>query len=286
MIVPPPRIGVAVPDEAVHQMHREYIDENLSMAELARRYNRSRRSISELFHRRGLPTRFDRRASAAHLPNGCFAPYTPLTSDQIDNLIAQSTRIVVPPQLKLEWRHWSMDRRGDFITRIRTKLNSPNDRPTTPFSDNVEPFDYTSPRALQIAKELNAGTNSQTARIKINPSSQGVIWNNRLWFWSHKVGYVSGPWTPEHGRPALHQTIWRSHHNRDIPPRHVISFADGNPNNLAPENLTLRTRDQLCRSNQAASLLRKSREQTSLILKLTTNPKNDSSRTLSSLRQA
>lgn len=172
----------------------------------------------------------------------------------------------MPAELKLEWRTWSLERRGWFITKLRAKLARLGDRRDLPFSSNVELFDYASPRAHEIAQRVNAGTDSRSARVKIDICSQGVIWRDRLWFWSHKVGYQSGPWTPENGRPVLHKAIWEETHGRKVPRHHVIRFIDGNPNNLAPENLHLATRNDIARENQAAALLRKSRERTAILL--------------------
>lgn len=188
--------------------------------------------------------------------------------------IATATRVRVPPALKVEWRQWSLARRGEFIARIRAKLASPKDRPAFPFSANVEPFDYASEKAHAIAAQMNAGCDSRSARMKIKVCSQGVIWRGKLWFWVHDNGYCQGPYTREHGRPVLHHVIWKETHASTVPPSHVIRFADGNPNNHAPENLVLAHRNDLARENQAAALARKSRETTALLLDLAQNKQN------------
>jgi hypothetical protein len=177
----------------------------------------------------------------------------------------------VPQELKFEWRHWSLARRGKFIACIRAKLNRPTDRPCLPFSANVEPFDYSTPRAQAIARQMNAGCTSRQWRAMIRLNSQGVIYQGRLYFWAadggggHTGAYYIGPWTPGTGRPALHHIIWRKF-NGPIPAGHVVRARDGNPNNLDPANLYLATRNDVARENQAASLLKKSRAATALLL--------------------
>ena len=150
----------------------------------------------------------------------------------------------------------------------RARIKSPNDRPTTPFSSNVTPFDYACPVAQEIVRARNAGTDSRSARTKLDIRSQGVIFRGLLWFWNiNFCGYYLGiPWTKEHGRPALHRVLWEETHG-PIPAGHVVSYIDKNPNNLDPANLYLRSRDTVCRENQAAAITRKSREITALLLK-------------------
>ena len=251
-------------DGLVAEMHALYM-QGKSFHEVARRYDRSRGCIRELFTRRGLHVRPFREIERQ--PNGAPLRYVPFTPEQLDALIAGMTKLHVPPALKKEWRTWPMARRGDFLARVRAHLQLPSDRPTTPFSAGLEPYDYTSPRAWEIANRLNAGLTSREAAIKLDLRSQGVIWEARLWFWNHKVGYQSGSWTKENGRPTLHRTIWERAHARKMPRGHVIRFVDGNRNNFDTANLRLATRNDVVRENQAAALLRKSRARTELILK-------------------
>lgn len=253
-----------VAEELVQRMHADYM-KPMSLAATARLHGRCCKSLRELFERRGYALR-PYAPKVQRLPNGCFPAALPLTSEEIDELIASAKKLAIPAILRREWRSWPMDRRADFIARVRRKLNSAKDRPTTPFSSNVEPFEYASARAREIAAKLNQGLDSRHAAVKIDLCSQGVIWNERLWFWSDKVGYVMGPWSPENGRPALHHVIWEKHNRRKIPAGHVVRFKDGNRNNHAPENLILASRNELCRENQSAALTKKSRQLTSLLL--------------------
>jgi len=217
---------------------------------------------------------------------GQFMPDPPLTKPQINALIKSATKMIVPAALKNEWRDWPMWRRVEFIDRLRAKLKSPKDRPKKPFSSNVEPFDYGSPKAWKITNRMNAGCNSKNAKIKMNICSQGVIWNGTLWFWMQKVGYkIKG----SQSTPAwllLHHVIWEQHHGQPVPSGYVISFKDGNPNNLSPKNFYLRTRNDLARCNQAKGLARRSRELTTTLLKATQKPNKSHVKTLSKIRRA
>ena len=264
-----------------------YLDyrKGMSFAELARRYGKARASIREVFRRRGLEVAPPKHSPAARLENGSFAPAISLSRAQIDELVENATSLAVPVELKLEWRKWSMLRRAQFIKRLREKLKSPKERPNTPFSKGVQPFDYTTPRAQEICRRMNAGRDSRSALIKLNISSQGVIWNGQLWFWSHKVGYQAGPWTAEEGRPCLHRVIWERHHKRNIPKDGVISFRDGNRNNFHSSNLVVQTRNDLCRMNQAAALQKRSRELTGILLTRTQENNHETTHTIQSLRR-
>ena len=216
---------------------------------------------------------------------GTFAGDPPLTAAQIAELIASATKMVIPGPLKVEWKKWSLARRAGFIAILREELKSPKDRPDKPFSSNVEPFDYGSPRAWEIANRMNAGLGSKKWKIHMRISSQGVIWEDTLWFWVPGNGYVRGQWTRGRGLPVLHHALWKRHHGRPVPPGHVISFIDGNPNNLVPENLRLLTRNELCRRNQAKTLTKRSRELTALLLKSTQKPNKSHVKTISKIRR-
>lgn len=274
-------------DALVATMHADY-QSGLSLQAVAKKYGRVRGTVTGLFETRGYTLRHDsNNPNAVHLSNGCFAPAKPLTKKEIQDLIDEAAWIVVPPKLKHEWRKWPMSRRGDFIARLRAKIKSPDDRPTTPFSKNVEPFDYTSEKARAIDAKANAGLSSQKARTKLKIHSQGVIYNGELWFWCRKVGYQSGPWTPEGGRPALHRKIWEKHNGRKLRSDEVIRFIDGNLNNFDPDNLTIATRNDVARENQAKSLTAKSREMTALLLQRsqTKKGKSNASDIISTLKQ-
>lgn len=253
-------MALRTPEAVVALLHADYTA-GLSLAGVARKHGRNRKSVRELFERRGLSIRIDPRGLAPRLANGRVAPLPPITVDDIDAMCADLTRIAVPVPLKPYWRKWPLPLRGVFIECLREKLGSSRSRPTTPFSANVEPFDYASPRAWEIIRRMNAGRDSRTAAAKINIASQGVIWRGQLYFWVADTGYVLGcKWTPESGRPLLHRVIWEDFHGRPVPPGHVVVALDGNENNLAPENLALQSRGDLAVENKQAG--RRKREHT------------------------
>jgi hypothetical protein len=255
-------------DPEILRMHADYCTP-MSLAAVGRKYGRNRRSVHELFIKRGLTVRPPAMKIPPKYANGQIIPAKPITEKELAALIARETKLRVPVELKLEWRKWSWERRGKFITRLRARLNSPNDRPLTPFSDNVEPFDYASSKAQAICLEMNRNTDSRTARIKLDVCSQGVIYEGKLWFWcrSKRIGYQMGPWTPGEGRPCLHRVLWEKANGRKLRADEVVRFIDGNWNNLVPENLTIATRNDLARENQAAGLTRKSREVVDVLLR-------------------
>lgn len=254
-------------DALVKQMHADYLLP-MSMASVAKKYKRTRGAIRNLFMCRGLAVR-PVEYEIIRLPNGCIAPAPKLTLAEIDALILQCTRIKVPAELKNEWRDWPIKKRGWFIARMRKLLQLPEGRPTGPFSANVEPFDYSSPRARAIAAKANAGLPSRYHACGIRITSQGVIYRDRLFFWSHENSggaYYAGPWRAGTGRPSLHRTIWEEHNGRKMSTGEVLFHSDGNRNNLLPTNLAVKSKDDVCRENQAAALLKKSRAATQLIL--------------------
>ena len=269
-------------DPLAAQLYADY-QKPMSFAALSRLYKIERRSIRDLFEIRG----FEIRAAnpkQRHAPGGRFASYIPLTDEQLKTLIDNATSLSVPVELKLEWRHWSLERRGDFIRRMRARLDRLDDQPQTPFSANVRPFDYATAEAHAIVARMNVGTDSRSARVKINICSQGVIWRDQLWFWSPKVGYQCGPWTPQHGRPSLHKTIWEEANGRKVPAGHVLRFIDGNPNNLTAENLRLLSRNDVARENQAKSLLNRARATTALLLNRQQNQDHENTSRVAQLR--
>lgn len=255
-------------------MHRDY-SLGESLTSLASRYGRDRSCLSDLFRRHGLGVRPPKMGK--HGSDGRLIPYTPKTEAEVRDIICGMTRVYVPESLRVEWRHWLMHRRRDFIVRVRAHLQSPKDRPKLPFSKNVEPFDYWTDRANLIAKWANTGKPSRIWPVRIYPSSQGVIWKDQLWFWASNWpeaggAYYRGAWKEIDGRPALHHTIWEQHNGQTIPAGHVLTCKDGNPNNLDPANLVLESRDSICRKNQAVALSRKSRELTQMLLRRQKEP--------------
>ena len=255
-------------DALVAKMYADY-QAGMSFAGLGRKYHRDRRSCRELMTVRGYKLRPLTVRMADRLPNGQIKPDVPKTGAEITALIERETKLRVPVELKLEWRKWSWERRGDFIRRLRARLNTGKDRPETPFSANVDPFDYASPRAWEICNTANRGTDSRNAVVKMNISSQGVIWDGALWFWTWRTGYLRmGQWTPEAPRQLLNWAVWEKANGRKVPRKgYIVVFADGNPNNFAPENLLLKKRETELRENQAAALTRKSREQLTVLMK-------------------
>jgi DNA-binding transcriptional regulator YdaS (Cro superfamily) len=251
--------------EFVAGMYAEYQSGD-SLNAVARRHGYHRASLPQIFRRRGLALRPWTRM--AHDPiTGQWIPAKPATAAEITAMIQQLTRVVVPTALAREWRQWPMARRMQFIARVRRHINHPDDRPTTPFSSNVDPFEYGSPRAMAIAKTLNAGKDSQHSGGKIKPASQGVIYRGRLFFWGGwDTGYTVGPYLPGIGRPALHHVVWSEVNGRPVPPKHTVIFLDGNKNNFTPRNLGLRAMADCMRQNSCRAKLKKSRGLTALLL--------------------
>lgn len=267
------------PADLVAAMHADHVA-GMGFSEIERKYQRGRKTVRGVFKHRGLE--IINRRSNPKLPNGHFMPYVPKTPEEIETIIRTAPKLYVPEELKLEWRKWDLPRRGDFIARLRARLNSPLDRPKTPFSANVKPFDYASPEAWEIVNAGNAGLTSRSAAFNLKVPSQGVICEGRLWFWSGRGrGYFEGKWTPENGRPSLHHHLYRKHRG-PIPRDGVVTLADGNFNNLEPSNLVLRSRNDLCRENQATAITRKSREKMGILL-ARTQTKNQNHDLLASL---
>lgn len=251
-------------DGVVAQMHAEY-EAGATLNGLARKYGGTRGRIAGLFQVRGLAIR-PYETTAAHDPRtGQILPGKVHTWAEVEEIVSKETRLRVPPELKREWRKWPMEKRGQYIALVRERLQLPS-RPSGPFSENVTPFDYTTAAAREIMDRKNAGLNSRDAVCKIDVCSQGVIYDGELWFWSAKAGYQLGVrWTPEHGRPSLHHVIWEEE-NGPVPDGFVVRMKDGNPNNLTTLNMWLASRDTVCRENQATALMKKSREQTAVLL--------------------
>ena len=263
---PSPRQPKRVDERIVQAMYAEYMA-GITFAETERRHGRRKGTARVLFVGRGLPLRESEGLPVARRADGSFAPFVPLTEDEIEELVAGATKLAIPERLRLEWRKWPLERRGDFIARVRARLKDPGDRPELPFSSNVEPFDYATPKAWEMIRARNAGLSSKHWKTMLKVPSQGVIWDGRFWFWARKEShYYEGiAWRLYGERPALHRTIWESIHG-PIPPLGVVRCADGNPNNLDPSNLVLTDRNELCRENQARALTEKSRDLTTILL--------------------
>lgn len=245
-------------------MHRQHLaGANLRQLELKCGYKDA--NIKKAFERLGLEVRLD--------PTLGYFPKTlvRLTKPQLRELMRRQSRICVPKEIHTEWREWPMKKRAWWIKELRRLLKSPTDRPESPFSANVEPFDYSTPNARELLMAKNGGKSSHQAGCKIKVGSQGVIWNNELWFWTHNTGYVCGlPWTKERGRPLLTRAIYEQAHG-PVPSGHVIRLRDGNPNNLDPSNLVLASRNSVARENQAQHFTKQSRAKTAALLKLSSH---------------
>ena len=269
-------------DSLIQKMYADY-QAGVSFYAVARIYNRTPGCIRELFARRKLPVRpYVCKNKKGVGKNGCFKAYPEPTITQLNDMIDRATKIMVPPELKTHWRHWTLKRRADFLSRLRMKFISPEDQPQTPFSDNVEPFDYGTEKAHAIARQFNVGKTSQLAGTKIKLPSQGVIWRGQLFFWARDNYYV-GNWTPEHGRPSLNRIIWEDHHQRKIPAKHHVSYQDGNRNNLDPKNLVLLSFRDAAIKNKGNGLLKKSRGLTALLLQKQQNAQTNENVTVQKL---
>ena len=258
----------ALLDPLVREMHAAYMGEGLSIYALARRYDRTTAAIRGLFEVRGLPIRpWTGKLPRRDPVTGQTIPRPRPSPADLERILAAMTSLRVPAELKLDWREWPLEQRGAFIARYRQLHPSADDRPAGPFSANVVPFDYASPRAWEIVDALNRGRDSHRAAAKLDICTQGVIWDDRLWFWSPKCrGYYAGRWRPGIGRPALHRVLWEQTHRRPIPPGHVVGPADGNLNNLDPANLVLRTRREVAIANRGDYLAARSRDTVALLL--------------------
>lgn len=275
-IKPSRKYGVkGLPSDVVQAMHAEYLATG-SLAAAARKFGRSRSNIAGVLKKHSLytppsPTRPD--AQRDPLTNR-FVARPQLTEREILELIAAERTFKIPTALRFAWKRWPIERRAWLIARLRDKFrNLKRDRPTTAFSANVEPFDYATPRAWEIIRRVNAGLPSRHWKERLFPSSWGVIWREQLWFWcpyshasGHSGSYQAGKFVRGQGRPQLHHAIWREAHGTPVPAGHVIRFIDGNPNNLAPQNLTLATKNDVVRETQAHALKKKSRRLTAALL--------------------
>ncbi len=216
----------------------------MPIGKVAEKFGRDRGSLRELFHRRGLALRPVKRPA---LGFGVRIP-DPAEKEQ-QALIAGLTHLCVPVQMKQVWKRWTFVQRRRFIKKLRARF--PSTRPAGPFSANVTPFEYGTPAAHAIAARLNRGRNSQTKVVALKPMSEGVIFERRLFFWTSApahgaTGYLTGK--PPH-RTALHRLLWERYNRRPVPEKMTVIHKDGNKNNFAAGNLTLRSMADCVRQN-------------------------------------
>ncbi len=189
----------------------------------------------------------------------------PLTNDEIERFITAAVRLRVPRELRQEWPTWPLERRADFVRRIRARIPSDREMPALPFSTNVEPFDYGSERAHEIVRQSRI---HRIPGVKVSPisvCSQGVIYRDKVFFWIDSA-YYAGVWTLKAARPSLHRTIWEHVNRTRVPKGMIVRCADGNPNNLSPGNLVLAKRDEPAREFQAVYLATRSRSMVETLL--------------------
>jgi hypothetical protein len=259
--------GHVVPDADIQAMHAAWLAGE-PLQSIERRHGRPLKSLRFMFAARGLDVKPAAGPTKTRRADGTFSPDPEPSDADIAAAIASVPKFMIPGPLVIAWKHWDLAKRGAVIASLRARFADPRDQPQTPFSANVTPFDYATQAAQDIARAANAGKPAQQWPIHLKISSQGVIWNGRLFFWSRKTHcYQEGiRWTPENGRPVLSRAIWQASFGVAVPAGSVVRHKDGNPNNLAPANLYVCTRDELARANQAAALTRKARALTNAIL--------------------
>lgn len=248
-----------VPPETVAAMWADY-SAGMSLSAVERKYARTPKSLRPIFARRGYTVRPTPFGHAARDPQtGRVLPFKPATPAQITAAIRPLTRIKVPRSLSLEWRRRPMSWRRQLIRRIRAHVRPPHPRPATPFSRNVQPFEYGTPAVMRLQDRLNRGRDTRHRACQIRPCSEGVIYRGRLYFWTGRTeknfaagsGYISSG--KREKKERLHHVIYREHHGA-IPPAHTVIFRDGNKNNFAPRNLALRSMADCARMNQWKNL--------------------------------
>ncbi len=273
-----------LPAAVAEAMYADY-QAGMTLADVERKHQRPKSSARNIFQTRGWPMRPPpQNAWRQYRPDGTFQSMPPKTPEEIEALILAADRVMIPAALRTEWRKWTMDRRGDFIRRLRARLRDPLDMPDLPFSSNVKPFDYASEEAWNIARAANGDLESRRLVMQIKLVSQGVIWDGRLWFWVRHDRYYAEAvqWRPDRPRRLLARVIWESVHG-PLPPRAVVRLIDGNPNNLDPSNLTISDKNEVCRENQMAALTRKSRERAAILLNQHQNPRHEHTHILQNL---
>ncbi|WP_395753352.1 HNH endonuclease [Prosthecobacter sp.] len=240
----------------VFEMHCDHVC-GMNLRALQKKYGYMDGNIKKAFVHFGLKVKVDVKSGQFKRTMRRFR------RDELVAMALAQKRICKPKVLRQEWREWPMKKRAWFIGLMRKNLPHLS-YPQRPFSANVEPFDYASPSARELLRRMNDGRHIPGNKLKIE--SQGVIWQGQLWFWTPRTGYQEGvKWTPTQPRRLLHRAIWESV-NGPLPEDGVVRHADGNPNNFDPDNLVLATKNDVARENQAAHMIRKSREKTRALL--------------------
>jgi hypothetical protein len=138
--------GYLSPKE-VAAMYREY-QSGATQTALGIKYGHNRKSIHEIFIRRGLklkPVTQPILGYGVKIPEPAYA--------EIGRIISGLDRFCIPDCFKLHWRHWTLDKRMDYIRRLRQRF--PSNLPTGPFSNNVIPFNYGTSAARSIVNQTH-----------------------------------------------------------------------------------------------------------------------------------
>lgn len=243
----------------VMRMHRDHLG-GMNLYQLSRKYEYGDGNIKAVFEHFGLQVIIEK--GAGWFPRTLHRH----TEAEILALVAKTGRVMVPHALRTEWREWTLEKRWWLVQRLIEKHGLPFDLPSGPYSANVKPFHYGTPEAHAVAARVNAGLNSRQWLCHLKIMSRGVIYDGHLWSYVPDYGYVRGHFKKGLGRLVLHRELYKAHHG-EIPADCVVRFLDGNENNLDPANLTLATRNDVARENQANHLTTKSRQKLAALIK-------------------
>lgn len=237
----------------VAAMRADY-ESGMPAAAVERKHGVGKKSLRGIFEVRGIPWRKYTFPTARNI-GGRFVSDEPKTAAEITAMIAALPYVKVPTALRQEWKRWPMEKRGEFIARAREQLRAKGKKfaPTGPCSANVTPFDYATPAAWAIVNAANVGCTSQTAKMRLFPSSQGLIFEGELWFWAFD-GYNRQKYGHDEcggERPFLHRYLYERWHG-PIPKGMTVIFKDGNKNNFTRANLALRSMADCARMNHWA----------------------------------
>jgi hypothetical protein len=256
-----------------------------TLAAVGRLHGRNGTSLRQLFQKHGLrqPQKPASTPKRGHRL-GQFVRTVKFMSDaRLLALMARQSRVLIPPEIRYEWRLWPAAKRQWFGRALQARIDAQHPEmamPTTPLAPGFERFDYFSPRAIALAEAANSGRAAQSWEIHLRLSSRGLIWREQLWYWSWDDGhYYEGPFRRGKGREALHQAVWRAA-GRTIPPRHVLRFKDGNRNNIRAENLELWSRAQVAVENRHNFFNRKAVGDLAVFLDMTQTKKANASHEL------